>query len=104
LSLAARNALEFAFVPVDVVGNYPAPSTVTPIRRLDNTAPTGAAVQSGASANNPTGSPTTTTLTVTFTEYMDTTIAPTLTLSGSGTSYTWTWNANLLGGVFTITV
>lgn len=102
--LAYGVGVDFAVVAVNAAGDAPAPSTATKVTRADTVAPAvETAIQSGNADNTAGGTAKTITLSVTFSEYMDTSVAPSIALPAGDTA-TFQWNANRTGGVFTITI
>lgn len=103
--LARGVAVDFAVVAVNAAGDAAAPSTVTPVRRADTVAPpVESVVQRGTADNTAGSSARTLTLALTFGEYMDIAVAPTISLPNTSMAATFSWNANRTAGTFTITV
>jgi hypothetical protein len=97
--------VSFAVVAANAAGDAPSPTTATPVSRTDTVAPTVLSAVQSSSADNSAGSlPKVVTLTLSFSEYMDTTVLPTITLTGAGVTSTFAWNANRTLGVITITI
>lgn len=99
-------AVDFAVVAVNAAGEAPLPSTAVPVQRTDTVAPVvDGAVQGGGTADNTGGGTARTiTLTLTFSEYMDRSVTPTIALPVAGETATFAWNALGTVGVFTITI
>ncbi|WP_242394970.1 carboxypeptidase regulatory-like domain-containing protein [Anaeromyxobacter oryzisoli] len=96
--------VDFAVVAVNAAGAL-SPTSVTPVHLTDTVAPVvQTAFQSGNSDNSAGTSPKTITLSVTFGEYMDNLVVPTITLPASVTAGPFVWNADGMSGKFSITI
>lgn len=101
--LAFGTTVTLAVVPVDAYGNEsPLPSAASVVVR-DTARPVAFESQVG-NAFNQSNAAETIELWLDFSEYMDTTAAPTLTLPVAGMTSTWTWDRQLLSGKFDITI
>ncbi len=96
--------VDFVVVAVNAGGDAPSPATITPEHRADTVPPTASATQVGGANNTAGASPKTVALNVHFDEYMDTSVAPTLSLPVLGETSTFAWSPDGRGGVFTITI
>ncbi|MHB8873381.1 MAG: carboxypeptidase regulatory-like domain-containing protein [Myxococcaceae bacterium] len=101
--LAFGTSVTLAVVPVDVYGNEsPLPSAASVVVK-DTARPAAVETQVG-NANNQGSTSETIELRLDFSEYMDNTVAPTITLPATGMTSTWTWDRSLLQGKFDLTV
>jgi hypothetical protein len=96
--------VDFAVVAENAAGAL-LPSSITPVHRTDTVLPVvERAVQAGDANNSAGATARTVTLTLTFGEYMDTSVLPTITLPGGATAGPFAWNAKRTTGTFSITI
>lgn len=97
--------VDFAVVAVAADGTAADPATATAVRLADKVAPMVEWASQSGDPNNAAGATARTiTLAVTFGEYMDSSVLPTITLPAAGMTATFAWNDTLTSGAFSISV